>query len=105
MNISVSPGQSYPLGATVCPDGVNFSIFSQHAEKIELLLFAAPNDPQPAQIVILTPEQHRTYYYWHVFVQGLKAGQVYAYRAYGPDRPEDGLRFDPSNSNSHFKVS
>jgi glycogen operon protein len=96
MNVSVLPGQSYPIGATVCADGVNFSLFSQHAEKIELLLFAAPNDAQPAQIITLTPEQNRTYHYWHVFVRGLKAGQVYAYRAYGPNQPEKGLRFDSS---------
>ena len=92
----VFPGQSYPLGATVYPDGVNFSIFSRHAEKIELLLFDGLNDPQPTQIVFIDPESNRTYNFWHVFVQGLKAGQVYAYRAYGPNLPEKGLRFDPS---------
>ncbi len=96
MNFPVFPGQSYPLGATVYPDGVNFSLFSQHAEKIELLLFAAPNDPYPFQTITLAPPQNRTFYYWHVFVQGLQAEQVYAYRVYGPHRPEQGLRFDPS---------
>jgi len=90
------PGQSYPLGATVQAEGVNFSLFSQHAEKLELLLFAAPDDPLPIQTITLTPEQHQTYHYWHVFVQGLKAGQTYAYRAYGPYEPEQGLRFDAS---------
>ncbi len=95
-NFPVLPGQSYPPGATVFSDGINFSLFSQHAEKIELLLFAAPNDPEPAQIISLTPEQNRTYHYWHVFVQGPQAEQVYAYRAYGPELPEKGLRFDPS---------
>lgn len=96
MNFSFFPGHSYPLGATVYPDGVNFTIFSQHAEKIELLLFSAPNDPHPTQVISLNPEQNRTYYYWHVFVQGLKAEQVYAYRAHGPYLPQKGLRFDPS---------
>ena len=96
MHFAVSPGQSYPLGATVYPDGVNFSLFSQHAKKIELLLFAAPNDPQPFQIITLTPKGHRTYYYWHAFVKGAQAGQVYAYRADGPNIPQLGLRFDPS---------
>jgi glycogen operon protein len=96
MNISVLPGQSYPIGATVCSDGVNFSLFSQYAEKIALLLFAAPNDAQPTQTITLTPELNRTYHYWHVFVQGLQAGQVYAYCAYGSNLPEKGLRFDPS---------
>jgi glycogen operon protein len=96
MNFNILPGQSYPLGATVCPDGVNFAIFSQHAERLELLLFDAPNDPQPAQTIALNSQHNQTYYYWHVFVEGLKAGQVYAYRAYGPNLPEKGLRFDPS---------
>ncbi len=96
MNFSVLPGQSYPLGATVYRDGVNFSLFSQHADKIELLLFAAPNDAVPSQTITLTPKLNRTYHYWHVFIQGLQAGQAYAYRAYGPNLPEQGLRFDPS---------
>ena len=90
------PGQSYPLGATVYPDGVNFSLFSQHAEKIELLLFDSPNSPRPARTILLTPEQNQTYHYWHVFVPGLTAEQVYAYRAYGPNQPEKGLRYDAS---------
>ena len=96
MNYAVSPGKSYPLGATVSEEGVNFSLFSQYANKIELLLFDGPDDLQPAQVIALTPPHNRTYHYWHVFVEGLKAGQAYAYRAYGPYRPELGLWFDPS---------
>jgi isoamylase len=96
MNFSLLAGQSYPLGATVYPDGVNFSLFSQYAEKIELLLFVAPNDPKPSHIFTLSLEQNRTYHYWHIYVCGLKAGQVYAYRVYGPNQPHKGLRFDPS---------
>ena len=46
-------------------------------------------------MIPLDPRTHRTYHYWHVFVPGIGAGQAYAYRAYGPFEPENGLRFDP----------
>ena len=91
-SIKVLPGTSYPLGANVYPDGVNFSLFSQHAEAIELLLFDSPNDAQPIKIIKL----NQTFFYWHVFVQGITAGQIYAYRAYGQFDPERGYRFDNS---------
>ena len=46
MDLNISPGQSFPLGATVYPNGVNFSLFSKNAEVLELLLFENPNDPK-----------------------------------------------------------
>lgn len=92
----VLPGFSFPLGATVQSGGVNFCIYSQHATAVELLLFEAPEDPQPSWTITLDPKQHKTAYYWHVFVPGLGAGQIYAYRVHGPFAPERGLRFDPS---------
>jgi glycogen operon protein len=87
-------GQSYPLGATVRGDGVNFSVFSKHATAIELLLFDAVDDSRPARVVTFDPRKNRTYHYWHVFVPGVGPGQVYAYRAEGPTDPAAGLRFD-----------
>ena len=51
---------------------------------------------EPARVIDLDPRTHRTYHYWHVFVPGIGAGQLYAYRAFGPFDPERGLRFDPS---------
>ena len=89
------PGRSFPLGATVHPRGVNFSVFSRQSTGVELLLFDRPEDPRPSRVIPLDPRTHRTYHYWHVFVPGLGAGQAYAYRAYGPFEPENGLRFDP----------
>ncbi|MGV2830960.1 glycogen debranching protein GlgX [Myxosarcina sp. GI1(2024)] len=89
----VLPGKSFPLGATVYPDGVNFSIFSR-AEALELLLFDRPEAPQPARVIALEPKLHCSCYYWHVFVKGIGSGQVYAYRAYGEYVPEKGWRFD-----------
>ena len=94
MSLALFPGQTSPLGTTVHPDGVNFCIFSQLATSIELLLFDNPLDAQPAHSITLDPEVHRTFNFWHVFIQGIKAGQIYAYRVHGPYQPEKGLRFD-----------
>jgi isoamylase len=96
MNQPVQPGDSYPLGATVYAEGVNFSLYSQHATGIDLLLFDTPEAPYPSHTLHLTPDEHRSFHYWHVFVPGLKAGQVYAYRAAGPFLPREGYRFDPT---------
>jgi glycogen operon protein len=92
------PGHPFPLGATVTGDGVNFSVYADRATGIELLLFAEPDDPDPAQILMLDPEVNKTFHYWHAFVPGLKAGQCYAYRAFGPYNPAAGLRFDQSKA-------
>lgn len=96
MGLNIKPGNSYPLGATVTPLGVNFCVYSQQATGIDLLLYDLPEAPYPAQTFHLTPDYHRSFNYWHVFVYGLRAGQVYAYRATGPYAPEQGHRFDPS---------
>jgi len=96
-------GRSFPLGATVLGGGVNFSVFSREASRVDLLLFDDPallfDDPaaaHPARVIELDPRSHRTYHYWHVFVPGIRPGQVYAYRAAGPFDPARGLRFDPA---------
>jgi isoamylase len=95
MNTSVvQKGLSAPLGATVYSGGVNFSVFSKSATLVELLLFDGEKGAQPAKIIRLDPNQHRTYHYWHVFVPDLKPGQVYGYRVYGSLAPERGFRFD-----------
>lgn len=86
-------GQCYPLGATVFPDGVNFSVFSKNAQRIELLLFDKVNSAKPSRVITLKGQRNRTFYYWHVFVPGLSAGQLYAYRVYGPYNPKKGLYF------------
>lgn len=89
-------GRSYPLGATLIPGGANFSIFSRTASRIELLLFDEVDDARPSRIVPIDPLTNLTYHYWHAFVPGIEAGQVYGFRAYGPFAPDRGLRFDPS---------
>lgn len=87
-------GSCSPLGATVHPDGVNFSVFSRNASRIELLFFDGKDDEHPARVIQIAPVTNRTYHYWHVFVPKAKTGQIYAYRAYGPSDPTNGLRFD-----------
>ncbi|MEL7009122.1 MAG: glycogen debranching protein GlgX [Cyanobacteria bacterium J06588_4] len=91
----ILPGKSFPLGATVYPDGVNFCVYSR-ANAIELLLFDRPEAPQPARVITLDPKLHSSCYYWHVFIPGMKSGQVYGYRAYGEYDPAKGLRYDGS---------
>ena len=93
---SVPCGTSFPLGASVVAGGVNFSIFSRHATRLELLLFDRVDDARPARTVTLDPASNRSYHYGHTFVPGLNAGQIYAFRADGPHEPERGLRFNPN---------
>lgn len=96
MELNIKPGNSYPLGATVTAQGVNFCVYSQQATGIDLLLYDSADAAYPEHTIHLTPDYHRSFNYWHVFVYGLTAGQVYAYRATGPYLPDRGYRFDPS---------
>jgi glycogen operon protein len=87
-------GRPYPLGATVCPDGTNFSIFSASACGMQLVLFDHADDRAAVRTVTLDPAHNRTSHYWHIFLPGIKAGQLYGYRADGPSDPAAGQRFD-----------
>ena len=87
-------GAAAPLGATVVEGGINFSVYSRGATGIDLLLFDAADDPTPARVIRIDPTANRSYHYWHVFVPGLRAGQLYAFRAHGPFDPSKGYRFD-----------
>jgi isoamylase len=87
-------GRSFPLGATLVPGGANFSLFAKHSTGAELLLFDSVDAPQPSRVIELDPKINRTYHYWHTFVPGVPAGQLYAYRVGGPFDRERGLRFD-----------
>jgi glycogen operon protein len=68
-------------------------VFSRHATGVELLLFDRDDDARPSRVIRIDPAANRTYHYWHVFVPGVKPGQLYGYRASGPSGP--GMRFDP----------
>jgi glycogen operon protein len=91
-----SRGRSFPIGATLVNGGAHFSVFSRTADYIELLLFDRVDDSRPSRVLRMDPCVNRTYHYWHLFVPGLEAGQIYGFRASGPFAPDKGLRFDPS---------
>jgi isoamylase len=90
----VEPGKSFPLGASLVAAGANFSVFSKHATAVQLLLFDRVDDARPSRVIDLDPRIQRTYHYWHAFVPGIEAGQLYGYRVHGPFAPDKGLRFD-----------
>ncbi len=87
-------GEPAPLGATPSDAGVNFSVFAKGATRVDLLLFDREDDARPSRVIALDPRTNVDYHYWHVFVPGIGPGQVYAYRADGPNDPGRGLRFD-----------
>jgi glycogen operon protein len=88
-------GRSFPLGASVSDGGVNFSVFSNNAVLVELLLFRKAGDVAPERTILLDPKKNRTGCYQHVFVPDVGPGQVYGYRVHGPHQPERGMRYDP----------
>jgi glycogen operon protein len=86
------PGQSYPRGATWDGEGVNFSLFSANAEKVELCIFDA-NGRREVQRIEL---HERTDDAWHAYLPEARPGLLYGYRVYGPYQPERGHRFNPN---------
>ena len=84
MRVMANHGKSFPLGASVSARGANFSLFSRHATNVELVFFDRKDDIQPSRVVPVDPKTNRTYHYWHVFVPGIQAGQLYGYRVHGP---------------------
>jgi isoamylase len=92
--LAAKVGSSAPLGATVSAGGVDFSLFSRKASSVELLFFDHEDDSLPSRVIPIDPETNRTYHYWHVFVPGIKSGQIYGYRVHGPFDPANSLRFD-----------
>ena len=89
--IAVWPGRPYPLGATWDGEGVNFSLFSEQAEKVELCLF----DPKGRREIACIEMRWRTDQAWHCYLPEARPGQLYGYRVHGPYKPEEGLRFNP----------
>ena len=85
----ILPGQVNALGATVEAGGVNFALFSAHAERVELCLFEAGGE---LRLALPTREGD----IWAGFVPGLRPGADYGFRVHGPWAPEQGHRFDPA---------
>lgn len=92
MGRTILPGKPFPQGATWDGAGVNFAIYSERAEKIELCLFSSPDSREPE--IITLPDQ--TAYVWHGYLPSVQPGQLYGYRVYGPYDPQQGLRFNPA---------
>ena len=89
-------GSRFPPGATLTAEGVNFCIFSRHANAVELLLYAQADSTSPYQVVTLDPEHNRSFFFWHVFVKGVPEGTYYTWRVDGPnDTAHTGRRFNP----------
>ena len=87
-------GSPYPLGATPDEGGVNFSLFSENATGVELLLFERDDDQMPFQTFQFDPYVNKTFHFWHIRVHGLTAGAHYAYRVDGPFDLSAGHRFN-----------
>ncbi|MFR0555890.1 glycogen debranching protein [Pseudoscardovia radai] len=86
----IQPGSMFPLGATYDGAGVNFALFSQAAERVELCLF----DDDDNETRVEMTEQNS--YVWHIYLPGIQPGQRYGYRIYGEYNPDNGNRCDPS---------
>ena len=89
---AVWPGQPYPQGATWDGQGVNFALFSEHAEKVELCIFDE-RGRREIQRIALTDYTDQI---WHCYLPEARPGLLYGYRVHGPYRPEAGYRFNPN---------
>ncbi|HXE40086.1 MAG TPA: glycogen debranching enzyme GlgX, partial [Azonexus sp.] len=88
---AVWPGAPYPIGAIWDGEGVNFAVFSEHAQKVELCLFDSRGRRETQRIEL--PE--RTGQIWHGYLPEARPGLLYGYRVYGPYDPTHGHRFNP----------
>ncbi len=86
----VWPGEPFPLGAQWDGYGTNFSLFSEHAEAVELCLF----DDHGAETRI--PVTRRRALNWHCYLPQVGPGQRYGYRVHGAYAPPHGHRFNPA---------
>lgn len=89
--MKILPGRPYPLGATWNGSGVNFALYSENAEKVELCLFDSPEDEKETHRITLPETTDRI---WHGYLPDLLPGQVYGYRVDGPYKPKEGHRFN-----------
>jgi glycogen operon protein len=88
--ITSLPGNPYPLGATYDGIGVNFALFTEQAKSVELCLFDSSGEEKRI------PVSERTHNSWHVYLPGIKPGQLYGYRVHGIFDPNEGQRFNPN---------
>ena len=89
---AVWPGRPYPRGAIWDGEGVNFALFSEHAEKVELCIF----DDEGRRELQRVELRERTDLVWHCYLPEARPGMLYGYRVHGPYKPEEGHRFNPN---------
>ena len=89
-------GTPLNLGATITPEGVNFSIYSKDAAAVSLCLFKDDKSQQPYTVIPFDPIKNKTGDIWHIELCGLGAGALYLYKVDGPYEPTKGLRFNPN---------
>jgi glycogen operon protein len=89
---AVWPGAPYPRGATWDGEGVNFALFSEHADKVELCLF----DPDGQHEIQRMTLREQTDQVWHCYLPEARPGLLYGYRVHGPYDPARGHRFNPN---------
>ena len=94
----VTTGHRYPPGATAGEKGTNFSLFSRHATAVKLFLYEKPDSDKPFQVIDLDPVINRSFFFWHVFLEGMTGQEniSYTWKVDGPDNDDPGSRFDPS---------
>ena len=90
----VRAGFPLPLGTQEVAGGVNFAVFSRNAACIRLELFDHPQDAAPSRDFELDAAHHRTGDVWHIWLKGIRPGQLYAYRLDGPYQPSEAHRFN-----------
>src|SRR5258705_13404287 len=90
--MKLHPGSPFPLGANWDGKGVNFAIFAENATQVELCLFDSETSTESARINFFERSNH----IWHVYIPGMKPGQLYGYRVHGPYEPQNGHRFNPN---------
>jgi glycogen operon protein len=90
MSRAVWPGNPFPLGAIWDGEGTNFSLFSEHGERVELCLFDDDGREERIQL------RERTALNWHCYLPGVGPGQLYSYRVHGRYDPVTGHRFNPA---------
>ena len=92
MNTAVYPGKPYPLGASFDGGGVNFALYAENAEGVDLCLFQTPDSETESVKIRMKENSHHV---WHAYVPDLLPGQLYGYRVFGPYDPGRGHRFNP----------
>jgi isoamylase len=89
----IFPGRFYPQGANWDGYGVNFALYSENAEAVELCLFDGGGSAEPKEVIRI---KEKDMFVWHQYVSGIRPGQLYGYRVFGPYAPEKGYRFNPN---------